>query len=89
VEAEDLRVLARGEDDRGRRGLAAVLDERVPEVPGGAAARERREWGLYTSIAIGVDGFGFISYYTSELKVAHCSTVFGIPWARYRQVLYP
>ena len=40
-----------------------------------------------TSITIGADGLGLISYYdvtNGDLKVAHCSNVFGTPYVRHR-----
>jgi hypothetical protein len=43
--------------------------------------------GYYTSVTIGVDGLGLISYYDStndDLRVAHLSNIFGIPYVRYR-----
>ncbi len=43
--------------------------------------------GRDTSITIGVDGLGLISYYdftNEDLKVAHLSNVFGLPYVRYR-----
>jgi|GEM_PF-4738217 len=45
------------------------------------------EVGFYTSVTIGADGLGLISYHNStngDLKVAHCSNVFGIPFVRPR-----
>ena len=44
-------------------------------------------WGCYTSITIGADGLGLISYFDStngDLKVAHCSNPFCIPYFRRR-----
>jgi len=38
-------------------------------------------------VTIGVDGLGLISYYDStndDLRVAHLSNIFGIPYVRYR-----
>ena len=43
--------------------------------------------GTDTSIAVGADGLPVISYYdltAKDLKVAHCSNVFCIPYARRR-----
>jgi hypothetical protein len=40
-----------------------------------------------TSLTIGSDGFPLIAYYdytNGNLKIAHCSNVFGIPYVRYR-----
>jgi hypothetical protein len=44
--------------------------------------------GEYTSVTIGADGLGLISYYDSwpngDLKVAHCSNSFCVPYFRRR-----
>jgi cell shape-determining protein MreC len=43
--------------------------------------------GQYTSITVGSDGFGLISYYDAtngDLKVAHCSNTFCSPYVRRR-----
>ncbi len=43
--------------------------------------------GQYTSITVGTDGLPVISYYdvsTADLKVAHCSNRFCVPWHRSR-----
>lgn len=43
--------------------------------------------GAYVSITIGIDGLGLICYWdwtNEDLKVAHCSKVFGIPYVQYR-----
>ncbi|MCX8251198.1 MAG: hypothetical protein OTJ98_05005, partial [Dehalococcoidia bacterium] len=43
--------------------------------------------GFYTSITIGADGLGLISYYddtNDDLKVAHCENTFCAPYFRRR-----
>jgi hypothetical protein len=43
--------------------------------------------GQYTSVTIGADGLGLISYYDAtngNLKVAHCSDLFCVPSHRRR-----
>jgi hypothetical protein len=43
--------------------------------------------GEHTSVTIGADGLGLISYYsfgTDDLKVAHCANVFCTPYFRRR-----
>jgi hypothetical protein len=43
--------------------------------------------GYFTSVAIGTDGLGLISYYdvsNGDLKVAHLSNAFGLPYVRPR-----
>jgi len=43
--------------------------------------------GLWTSMTIGADGVGLISYYNQlngDLKVVHCSNTFCVPYHRGR-----
>lgn len=43
--------------------------------------------GQYSSVTIGTDGLGLISYYDAtngDLKVAHCSDLFCVPYHRRR-----
>ena len=43
--------------------------------------------GQYSSVTIGTDGLGLISYYdvtNGDLKVAHCSNLFCVPYHRRR-----
>ena len=43
--------------------------------------------GQYSSVTVGSDGLAFISYYdetNGDLKVAHCSNLFCVPYHRRR-----
>ncbi len=43
--------------------------------------------GQYSSVTIGADGLGLISYFdatNADLKVAHCSDLFCVPYHRRR-----
>jgi hypothetical protein len=69
--------------------VAAQADDTAFDRPGFALITRdgSGDVGQYSSIAIGADGLGLISYYDAtngDLKVAHCSNLTCVPYHRRR-----